>query len=113
MVSRDQTTPDPYLNDPEFAELVAYFRGELPARVRSIEGCVATQNTEDLRRLAHQIKGAAPGFGFTDVGQAAKRLEDRLREEDAGAATIERVRAEVDALVALCRSYFVPGQRDS
>ena len=78
MAAPDPTMPDPALSDPEFAELVDYFRAQLPDRVRAFESCAAADDLPGLRRLAHQLKGAAPGFGFPEVGSAARRLEDAL-----------------------------------
>lgn len=106
MAASDPTTPDPILNDPEFAELVDYFRGELPERVRALESCASQGDLAGLQRLAHQLKGAAPGFGFPRVGEAARRLEDRLRHPEDVQPGLDQIRAELDALIVLCRSYF-------
>lgn len=99
-----EPAPNPALNDPEFGELMDYFRGELPARVRALERCAAARDRAEVQRIAHQLKGAAPGFGFADVGRAAARVEEALRAD--AEASIDRVRADLDALIAICRSYF-------
>lgn len=106
MAAPEQTTPNPMLNDPEFAELVDYFRGELPNRVRSLEESAAADDLEALQRLAHQLKGAAPGFGFSDVGLAAHQLEANLRGIEPAERSLAKVRCDLDALILLCRSYF-------
>jgi HPt (histidine-containing phosphotransfer) domain-containing protein len=116
MPAPDRTTPNPMLNDPEFAELIDYFRGELPARVRSLEEFAAAEDLGAIQRLAHQLKGAAPGFGFADVGQAAHRLEATMRAAESTDSTdstersLSRIRSDLDALVLLCRSYFPSNQ---
>lgn len=106
MATPDRTTPNPMLSDPEFAELIDYFRGELPARVRSLEESAAAADLGSIQRLAHQLKGAAPGFGFNDVGQAADQLETNLRAVEPSERSLEMIRSDLDALVLLCRSYF-------
>lgn len=113
MAARDPTTPDPVTNDPEFAELIEYFKGELPDRVRSLESCAAERDLEGLQRLTHQLKGAAPGFGFADVGEAARKVEETLRASGPEDRSLERVRSELDALIALCRSYIRTDARPS
>ncbi len=52
---------------------------------------------EVLGRLVHQMKGAAGGYGFPQISEAAARLEQALEQEgSADAAT------GLEALVALC-----------
>ncbi len=111
MAAPDPTTPDPVLNDPEFAELIEYFKGELPARVRSLEACAAERDLDGLQRLAHQLKGAAPGFGFSRLGQVAGELEDRLRFPAEAERSLDRIRGELNALISLCRSYYTDADR--
>lgn len=113
MAAPDPTTPppDPVLSDPEFAELIEYFKGELPERVRSLEACAAERDLDGLQRLAHQLKGAAPGFGFPHVGQAARDLEERLRFPSGPERTLDQIRGELNALISLCRSYYTDADR--
>ena len=112
MASTDPRTPDPMLNDPEFAELVDYFRGELPARVRTLERSVEACDIDAVRRIAHQLKGAAPGFGFPDVGRAAQAVEEGLLGSAPDRRRLDTMRAEIDSLIGLCRSYFSDASAD-
>jgi HPt (histidine-containing phosphotransfer) domain-containing protein len=111
MAPRDPAASDPIHSDPEFAELIEYFRGELPDRVRALEASAAGGDLQTLERLAHQLKGAAPGFGFTDVGDAARRLEDGLRRLGPDAGSLDRIRDELEALVGLCRAHVSHDRR--
>jgi histidine phosphotransfer protein HptB len=104
-------TPDPKafsldINDPEDAELIEYFLGELPDRVDSITIAASHDDFEELGRIAHQLKGAAPGFGFPEIGTAAASLEGEIRSLDDTTKDIETVRAQVEGLVSLCQSYI-------
>jgi len=105
------TSPDPNafsldINDPEDAELIEYFLGELPDRIDSIMVAFTNDDFEGLGRLAHQLKGAAPGFGFPQIGSEASKLEDQLRESNDPSESIESLRSQVESLISLCRSYI-------
>ncbi len=105
--------PDPNalslnINDPEDAELIEYFLGELPDRVEAINSAISDDDVAQLGRLAHQLKGAAPGFGFPAIGTAAAKLEGSIRELDESTQDVEAVRAQIESLVSLCQSYITP-----
>jgi HPt (histidine-containing phosphotransfer) domain-containing protein len=53
-------------------------------------------NREAIRTMAHQLKGAAGGYGFPSITASAARLE-------AGARTEAPLNALVLDLAALCR----------
>lgn len=95
----------PIPTDPEMAELVEYFLSQLPARIASLEKAAGDRDAKGLQTLAHQLKGAAPGYGFPSIGEAARALEQALRTADDSGDALDRVRPEFDALVAVCRSY--------
>jgi HPt (histidine-containing phosphotransfer) domain-containing protein len=103
--------PDPNafsldINDSEDAELIEYFLGELPDRVDAINQASSSDDVEQLGRLAHQLKGAAPGFGFPLIGSAAAKLEGSIRALDQSEEDVNLVRAEVENLISLCQSYI-------
>ena len=107
------SAPDPNafsldINDPEDAELIEYFLGELPDRIDAINTAATSDDVEQLERIAHQLKGAAPSFGFPAIGSAAGVLEGHLRELDDASSDIGGLRAEIDSLVSLCQSYIFP-----
>jgi len=100
--------PDP-LNEPiisEFAgdqdmlEIVEEFVNELPDRISTLEQLVAISRFDEVRRLAHQLKGAGAGYGFPTLGEAAGRLEATVALSP---ADIGQIRDAVDTLVDLCR----------
>ncbi|MCA9302744.1 MAG: Hpt domain-containing protein [Phycisphaerales bacterium] len=100
--------PDPssYSLDPtneEDAELISYFISELPERIHSLREASLAGDVENIQRIAHQLKGAAPGFGFPAIGSAARDLELAAIENTTG--SIESLNAEINALINLCRSY--------
>lgn len=96
------------INDPADAELIEYFLGELPQRVDAIEAALSNDDFEALGRFAHQLKGAAPGFGFPAIGTQAQKLEQQIRETSDPTEQVESIRSQVESLVSLCNSFINP-----
>ena len=96
-----------FVDDPDMRELVEMFVDEMPGKIAGFESALSGGKLDDLRRLAHQLKGAAGGYGFGVVGDAAGRLEERLVSSPAGSDAsmfLEQVRRDVSELLDLCRS---------
>ncbi|MEZ6319242.1 MAG: Hpt domain-containing protein [Phycisphaerales bacterium] len=88
-----------FADDPEMGELVELFLTELPERARAIRAAAYIADREGIGRLAHKLKGAAGGYGFPTIGEAAARLEllaGRTR-------SIEITTEEVRDLIDLCQ----------
>ncbi len=87
-----------YRNDPDMEELIAGFVERLPFHIQDIRAAMEAADLESVRRLAHQLKGAAGGYGFSPVSEAAETLEKAARDaEQAG-----EVADEVERLDAIC-----------
>ncbi|MEQ1502824.1 MAG: ATP-binding protein [Myxococcota bacterium] len=69
-------------DDPELRELVIRFVTTLPERADAIRAGLARDDQPVITRLAHQLKGSAPSYGFPTIGAAAARLEDACRSGD-------------------------------
>ncbi len=69
-----------FAGDPEMDGIVWLFVSELPQRVASIQAALAASDWEGLRTLAHQLKGAAGGYGFPQLGAAAALIDQGIRE---------------------------------
>lgn len=92
-----------FAGDPDMAELVEAFVSEMPQRVEGLRRAWESQALDDLRRLAHQLKGASGGYGYPALGQAAAGVETTLNKmASGGQATMASLRQEFDALVSLC-----------
>ena len=87
-----------YAGDPDMAELVEDYVMNLPQRIDALNNALASQEMEELRTLAHQVKGSAGGYGFMPITEQAAQLEMLLKDQ----AELESIRKEVDALVDLC-----------
>ena len=93
----------------------SYRRG-LPAKLERVQSLGTelceewpTEGFEDLFHLVHKMAGSAATFGYEPLGQAAAKLEDRLRvfrDEDRGpdAAEREQIRALLAEIAAAGQS---------
>lgn len=59
--------------------LVTWFLGDLERRVVAIRSALDAHDAMKLRSLAHQLAGAAGGYGFEQIGSVARDLECRIR----------------------------------
>lgn len=69
-----------FADDPDMAEIVALFVSELPQRMAAMQAALAGNDIERLRTLAHQLKGAAGGYGFPKLGEAAALIDRGIKE---------------------------------
>lgn len=94
-----------FAGDPDMIDLVRLFVEEMPQRVDAMLESWERGAAADLRRLAHQMKGACGGYGFPQVGRAAGELERSLAAlgQAADLGDLEGLREQLDQLVGLCR----------
>ncbi len=81
--------------------IVAMFLGELPRRARDFEAAFEASDQVLFRRLTHQMKGAAGGYGYPSITQAAIALERCV--DMSGDTWTRTCRVHLDALVLLLR----------
>ncbi len=84
--------------DEDMVELVEMFVEELPDRVSAMEKALADQDFETLAGMTHQLKGAAGGYGFPTITDAAKEAEATSKAAD----DLEKLACDVKAIAALC-----------
>jgi len=87
-----------FAEDEDIIDLVEEFVETLPCRVEAVQDALRGQNLELLITLAHQMKGAGGGYGFTPITDAARDLEMAARSE-LGTDTLN---ALVEELASLC-----------
>ena len=102
--SRESVVPlkSTFESDPDMAELVELFRSELPKRMETLQTSWNEKNWMELRRAAHQLRGASAGYGFAPIGTAAGEVEDQIRG-GAFETQLQDVQQKLDELVLLCR----------
>jgi HPt (histidine-containing phosphotransfer) domain-containing protein len=93
-----------FADDPDMTELVRGFVARMPARIEEMRAAAADPNGEELlRRLAHQLKGSAGGYGFPTITDAAGKVEDALKRGQR-----EEALTDLDVLLGLCRQASAP-----
>ncbi|SFR82148.1 PAS fold-containing protein [Marinobacter daqiaonensis] len=70
-----------YADDPDMDELISGFVERLPQQVADLRLAADERELEKLKRLAHQLKGAAGGYGFMPVSEQAAAVETFARED--------------------------------
>ncbi len=83
-------------DDASFEDIVEEFVGGLGQRLEAINEAMDNGNFEQVRVLAHQLKGSASGYGYPILTQKAAELE-RL----AIAAEVEPINASIKELSSL------------
>ena len=87
-----------FVDDSDMATLLAEFVEALPRRLHALRDSLANAELETTRRLAHQLKGAAGGYGFPSITEAAAALEHAVATN----SSLDIVRRHVDGLASLC-----------
>src|SRR5262249_39742727 len=64
--------------DPAMKELVERFLARLPGQMAAIHQAAASGDSAQLKKLVHQLKGSAGGYGYMPISEAAERLEREL-----------------------------------
>ena len=85
--------------DPDFGDLVAMFVDEMPGRIATITAQARAGDWDGLRRMAHQLKGAAGSYGFDGISPAAAAVDAAIRQ----AAPPDEIRDKAQILVGMCR----------
>lgn len=86
------------LSDPDFVAMLDEFRSDLDQRVAKMSEAIAARAWTELEVLAHQLKGAAGGFGLLELSLASGRLEDELRNASNHEAVAQRCIVEIERL---------------
>jgi len=87
-------------DDPDMVELIEQFLSHLKDSITRLERYHASNDSPSLIALAHQLKGAAGGYGFTPISDAARRVE-QLFAANASSAQCD---ASIVALIDRCRA---------
>ena len=87
-----------FAGDPMMMEIVRGFVSNLHAYCADLQSALDATDYSTLKRLGHNIAGAAGGYGFPTVSAAAKSLELEVKRE----SSIETVSVAVTSLIDLC-----------
>jgi HPt (histidine-containing phosphotransfer) domain-containing protein len=86
------------MSKPATAKLVEKFLAGLPQRVTSIQQALQAGEMNQVKVLAHQLKGAAGGYGFLAITKVSTALEAAV----ISGADKSTVAAHIVSLATLC-----------
>ncbi len=98
-----------FADDPDMRDLVEFFVADLHARSSAIRTAREHFEWSTVARIAHQLRGSAAGYGFTDLGTLAGKIEDLLKSEAADCPS--RLRESLDELMLMCQRIFASANR--
>jgi len=89
-----------FADDPDMLDLAQMFVDELPERIDALSQAFDKQDQSLLKDLAHQMKGAAGGYGYTPITDAARSLEGLAASDD---SDVQQVQDALASLTDLCQ----------
>jgi signal transduction histidine kinase/DNA-binding response OmpR family regulator len=87
-VQAADTLRSEYADDADMQEIIEDFLGRLGGEVAQMAEALASNCHDELRRLAHQLKGAGGGYGYPAITDAAGIIEQAAQSEDVEAAKL-------------------------
>ena len=87
-----------YGAEDDMKEIVRQFVRDLPERSSAVLRAYRSSDMGALKRLAHQLGGAAGGYGFPRITEAARQVEKAVADGDD-----QLLRRTTEKLAALCR----------
>ncbi|MEZ4751477.1 MAG: ATP-binding protein [Bdellovibrionota bacterium] len=80
-MNETETSPlySEYADDPRVKPIIHGFVKRLPLRVNSLRKALSSHDWQELASVAHQIKGAAGGYGFPQLTEIARSIEEQAR----------------------------------
>ncbi len=85
-------------HDADLADLIPMFINDLETRVQELRDAFEAEDLEEVRLVAHKVRGSAGGYGFPDLTDIAGQVEDSIRS----GCGVGEVGEELGELVGLC-----------
>ena len=70
-----------WADDPELANILKDFVEGLPGKLVAMREALANNCFDEVRRIAHQLKGAGGGYGYPALTEAARGLENAAKAQ--------------------------------
>ena len=74
-MSEKKDTPEESQEDPLMAELIGFFISDLGQRIEQFNEDVINQNTDEVIRFGHSLKGTAGSYGFPQFSKLGGEIE--------------------------------------
>lgn len=94
------------LEESDYLELLDLFVDTAFSDLSELQEAIDHLDSEKVWRTAHSIKGAAANLRFSEIFEAAKRLEMSAKEGhlDEAAETVRMIRKSLDSIGAILSS---------
>lgn len=92
-----------FADDQEMSELILFFVQAMDERIEALRSAHQDGDMVQLQRLAHQLKGAATGYGFATITEHAATVDALLRDDPAG-LNEQAITDATQDLIRLCSS---------
>jgi PAS domain S-box-containing protein len=91
-----------FTDDPEMTEIIDEFVMRLPDTLVDMDTKLQNHDHPELRRLAHQLKGAGGGYGYPALTEKALCLENAAEgaDETAEVLVLDELQTLVNAIIA-------------
>jgi PAS domain S-box-containing protein len=95
-----------FVNDPDVSPLIEKFTERLAEQLNAMYRAVASHEHDELRRLAHKLKGAGGSYGYPQLTVVCKALEDAAHaaNDPEEIVALDQVAALVHAIKNACPS---------
>jgi len=109
----DEAVRSEFADDPDMTEVIDEFIGRLPGTLAAMSESLANNGHDELRRLAHQLKGAGGGYGYPLLTEQAHKLEDAAKAGDVEAErlALNELQTSSRAVIACHRASAVSEAR--
>jgi HPt (histidine-containing phosphotransfer) domain-containing protein len=88
-----------YADDPDLADILDKFVASLGGRIMPMRNALANRDYDEVRRLAHKLKGAGGSYGYPQLSETAGVLDNASAIKDG-----EMARVTLKQLSELCRA---------
>ena len=96
-VHDDELIHSDFSADTDMAVIIGMFVDELPQRIEALQAAASAGDADQVRVLAHQLKGSAGGYGYPRLGAAAALVDQGIKE----GCDANVLRSRIGSLVAL------------
>jgi len=73
--------PSLFADDPVISEIISGFVDRLPQRVLDLESKLALDDWQGIGQTAHQLKGAAGGYGYPELASLAEAIGEQAKTQ--------------------------------
>jgi len=99
---------DPAVEVENLEDLIREFAAKMQPKARELSAALNQRNLASIRTISHQLKGAGAMYGFPEITDAARNLEQSLISREPVSAIQSRARDLTQLLVTLGSQACVP-----